>query len=66
LSNLFTFAIKKGIIQTHPMQRYGRLPEPQTVLRVMTLAEERSLVDAVMQHDPMLLCDSGRNRFEDD
>src|SRR4051794_41540272 len=50
LSNMLTFALDKGYINTHPMQRFKRLPEPQTVLRVMTLEEERRLVEAVTAH----------------
>jgi integrase len=45
----FTFALRtKGIIQIHPMARYGRIPEDEKALRVMDLEEERSLVNAVL------------------
>lgn len=51
LKNLLTFAMTKGIIQVHPLNRYPLLPEPETVLRVMTLEEERKLVHAIMAED---------------
>jgi hypothetical protein len=45
LSHMFTFSLKtKGIIQVHPMARYGRIPEDEKALRVMDLEEERTLV----------------------
>lgn len=51
LKNMLTFAITKGLIQVHPLNRYEMLPEPQTVLRVMTLEEERRLVQAISNED---------------
>jgi integrase len=54
LSNMLTWALNRGLIDTHPMLRFKRLPEPETVLRVMTLEEERRLVEAVMNHDPVV------------
>jgi integrase len=54
LSNLLTFALKKGLITLHPMSRYGRIPEDEKALRVMTLTEERKLVEAVMAKDPII------------
>jgi integrase len=54
LSNLLTFAFKKGLIDRHPMSRYGRIPEDEKALRVMTLAEERQLVQAVTLEDPII------------
>ena len=54
LSNMLTFALDKGHIDVHPMQKFKRLPEPETVLRVLTLEEERRLVEAVMLHDPVI------------
>ena len=54
LSNMMTFALDKGYIDNHPMQRFRRLPEPETVLRVMTLEEERRLVEAVAVHDAVI------------
>src|SRR6266436_4927508 len=41
LSHMFTFALKtKGIIQIHPMARYGRIPEDEKALGVMDLEEK--------------------------
>jgi len=51
LSNLFTFALKKRLIPIHPMARYGRLREDEKALRVMTLEEERQLVQKVMDEN---------------
>ena len=69
LSNMFTFALKsKGIIQIHPMTRYGRIPEDQKALRIMDLEEERRLVDAVLEKDVVEVGRSsardGRDRAE--
>jgi integrase len=54
LSNMMTFALDKGYIDVHPMQKFKRLPEPETVLRVMTLGEERRLIEAVTAHDAVI------------
>ena len=51
LSNLFTFALDMGLIEAHPMVRYARIPERRKALRVMTLEEERALVQATLQRD---------------
>ncbi|MDA2928920.1 site-specific integrase [Acidobacteria bacterium AH-259-O06] len=51
LKHLMTFALDKGHIDTHPLQRFSLLPEPQKALRVMTLQEERNLVEAVGAED---------------
>lgn len=57
LSHMFTFALKtKGIIQIHPMTRYGRIPEDQKALRVMELEEERNLVKAVQAKNHVIGC----------
>src|SRR5215831_2540008 len=47
LHNMLTFAVDKRIISLNPLDRFKKLPEPQTVLQVMTLDEERRLIDAV-------------------
>jgi hypothetical protein len=49
LSNMLTFALRKGLIQYHPMQHYGRIPEKERALRIMELPEERRLVQAIFQ-----------------
>ena len=51
LSHMLTFALKKLLIGAHPMTRYGRLRENEKALRVMTLEEERRLVQKVMEEN---------------
>ena len=46
----------KGIIQIHPMARYGRIPEDEKALRVMDLEEERSLINAVLAKNHVIGC----------
>jgi len=59
LSHMFTFALKtKGLIQIHPMTRYGRIPEDEKALRVMDLEEERNLVNAVLAKNHVIGCSS--------
>jgi integrase len=47
LKNMLTFAIDKEFIEAHPITRFKMLPEEVKALRVMTLEEERSLVEAI-------------------
>jgi hypothetical protein len=62
LSNMFTFALDRELVDAHPMVRFKRLPEPETVLQVMTLEEERRLVEEVMKRDHRFLrCDPRGN-----
>jgi len=56
LSHMFTFALKKRLIGAHPMTRYGRLRENEKALRVMTLEDERRLVQKVMDENVMIGC----------
>jgi integrase len=56
LSHMFTFALKKRLIAAHPMTRYGRLRENEKALRVMTLEEERRLVQKVMDENLVIGC----------
>lgn len=56
LSHMFTFALKKRLITVHPMTRYGRLRENEKALRVMTLEEERRLVQRVMDENLVIGC----------
>jgi integrase len=51
LSNMLTFALDKGMIEVHPMVRYRRIPEERRAIRVMTVAEERALVEATLRKD---------------
>lgn len=54
LSNMLTFAFKQGLIESHPMALYGRIPEDEKVLRVMEPAEERRVVEEVLKADPVV------------
>jgi integrase len=56
LSHMFTFALKKRLIATHPMTRYGRLRENEKALRVMSLEEERKLIQKVMDENLIIGC----------
>ena len=56
LSNMLTFALKKGLIEIHPMARYGRIPEDEKALRVMDLKQERDLVTAVHKKSHVVGC----------
>jgi integrase len=57
LSHMFTFALKKKLIPApHPMARYGRLPEEEKAARVMTLEQERRLVQAVTDENLVIGC----------
>jgi integrase len=56
LSHMLTFALKKGLIAAHPMTRYGRLREDEKALRVMTLDEERRLVERVSVESVIIGC----------
>ncbi len=51
LKNMLSYAFDKGYIETHPLMRFKMLPEDQVALRVMTLFEERKLVQATLQED---------------
>ena len=51
LSNMLTFALEKGLIEIHPMARYRRIKEEEKALRVMTIEEERKLVEATLAKD---------------
>jgi integrase len=53
LHNMLTFAVDKGIILVNPLDRFRKLPEPQTVLRAMTLDEERRLIAAIYTEDSL-------------
>ena len=54
LSHLLTYAMDRGIIETHPLARFPHLPEPISKLRVMTLEEADRLVAATYQVDPVI------------
>ncbi len=54
LSNMLTHAVRTGRLTAHPMTLYGRLKEKQNARRYLTLEEERRLVGAVYDHDPVV------------
>jgi len=51
LKHLFSFALDKGYIDTHPLIKFSMLPEPKQALRVMTLEQERTLIECVNRYD---------------
>lgn len=54
LSHMLTFAFKQGVIESHPMLLYGRLPEKQRERRYLTLNEARALIGSVFAQDPVV------------
>ena len=54
LKNMLSFAVDREYIEAHPLMRFRMLPEEQKALRVITLEEERLLVEAVAEVDPTI------------
>jgi len=54
LSNMLTFARRKGLMLRNPMEGYGRLPVDQKVLDVMEPAEARLIVEKTLEVDPVV------------
>lgn len=54
LSHMLTYALERGLIQHHPMLRFRKLREETKPLRVMTLDQERRLVDCVAEENPVV------------
>jgi len=52
LKNMLTFALEREIIETHPLLRFRMLKEDKPALRVMTLHEERRLIECI--EDPVI------------
>jgi len=52
LKNMLTFALEREIIETHPLLRFRMLKEDRPALRVMTLQEERRLIECI--EDPVI------------
>ena len=44
-----TFAVKRGYLPSHPLRQLDMLPESERALRIMTLEEERALVNAAAE-----------------
>jgi site-specific recombinase XerD len=47
LKNMMTFALEKELIQLHPLLKFRLIPEEECALRVLTLQEERKLVESM-------------------
>src|SRR5204862_3803688 len=47
LKNMLTFALERELIETHPLLRFRMLKEDKPALRVMTLQEERQLIESI-------------------
>jgi integrase len=47
LKNMLTFALERDIIEMHPLLRFRMLKEEKPALRVMTLQEERRLIESI-------------------
>ncbi len=54
LKNMLTFAVKRGYLEANPLVGFGKLPEEQIPLRIMTLEEERRLVMCVADCNPVI------------
>jgi integrase len=54
IKNMLSFAVEREYLESHPLLRFRMLPEEQPPLRVMTLEEERRLVDEVTKVDPII------------
>lgn len=54
MSNMFTFARRKGFILRNPMEGFGRLPVDEKALSVMSPAEERLIVEKTLEVDPVV------------
>jgi integrase len=52
LKNMLTFALERDLIEMHPLLRFRMLKEEKTALRVMTLQEERQLIESI--DDPVI------------
>jgi integrase len=52
LKNMLTFALERDIIEMHPLLRFRMLKEDKPALRVMTLEEERRLIECI--EDPVV------------
>ncbi len=46
ISNLFSYALECGEIDTHPLVRFPKLKEPKKVFRPLTVQQFRDLVEA--------------------
>lgn len=51
LKHMCSFALDKDYIDIHPLTKFSMLPEPKKALRVMTLVQERTLIECVSRYD---------------
>lgn len=51
---MFTYAIDQELVESHPLVHFSMLPEKQKALRVMTIEEERRLVECVAKVNPVI------------
>ena len=51
LKNMFSFALDKELVESHPLHRFRLAPEEKRALRILTFEEYRSLVNAVAAQD---------------
>jgi integrase len=54
LKNMMTFAVDRGYLESNPLAGLSLLPEDELPLRIMTLEEERQLIQAVLEHNPVI------------
>ena len=54
MSNMLNFAVERGYLEVNPMLGFRKLPEEQIALRIMTLEEERKLVQSVANCNPIV------------
>ena len=51
---MLTFALKRGYIHSNPLVGFGKLPEEEIPLRIMSLEEERKLVNCIASGNPII------------
>jgi integrase/recombinase XerD len=54
LKNMFTFAVKKGILRQNPMERYQKIKVDEKTRRVLEAAEARLIVEKTLEVDPVV------------
>jgi integrase len=59
LKNMMSFAVSQGYIEANPLTGFGKLPEEEAPLRIMTLEEEHRLISEIANIDPLTGAYSG-------
>jgi len=54
LKNMFSIAVDREYVDSHPLLRYRMLPEVQKALRILTYDEYRKLISCVAESDPVI------------